>query len=102
LCGSGVPPEFPEVAHGLVVAARDAQQPTHHLDGEGHILGREERELHSLSLAEKVAVAFTVSRSIYSHLFSRRSRVSSLRSAVVKHLGRAITRIHIRTPDPAP
>src|SRR6185369_4253146 len=71
----------------IEAALGDAEDPAQGADGEGHLLRGDEGELHSLSFAKKVAAAFKMSRSIVSRLFSRRSRASSSRSAVVRAPG---------------
>jgi hypothetical protein len=63
--------------------ARHLQHPAKHTHRVSGPLRMDESELHVCSFAKKAAAFFKISRSIRSCLFSRRSRVSSSRSAVV-------------------
>src|SRR5687767_1262170 len=61
-------------------ARTDAERPTQHPNGIAGLLRRDEGERHSLCRAKKAVAFLKMSRSICSWRFSRRNRVSSLRS----------------------
>src|SRR5207237_5007276 len=72
---------------GVEAARRNGQEAAEHSDGKGHLLLGDERELHALSLAKKVAALFRISRSIRRTFTSRRRCESSSFSAVVRAPG---------------
>ena len=57
------------------------------VSGVQRLLRRDEHKSHVFSFAKKAAAFFNISRSICNRLFSRRSRISSSRSAVVNAPG---------------